>query len=81
MLVLRLERWPQGDERRKVSLGTLEIANDCSGTEEVGHYEVTQRLPTGDPKYGHVRDFRRGPSARLAWDLVLAALQSLAKSV
>lgn len=79
MLVLRLERWPQGDERRKEALGTLEIANDLTGTEEVGHYEITLRLPTGDPKYARVRDFKRGPSARLAWDLVLAALRSLAK--
>jgi hypothetical protein len=77
MLVLKLERWPQGDERRKESLGTVTIANDCTGTDENGNYEVTLRLPSSDPAFASVEGFPRGPSPRLAWQLVTAALRKL----
>ncbi len=79
MLVLKLERWPQGDERRKESLGTLEIANDLTGTETVGNYEVTFRLPKGDPIYATVSNWSRDTSARRAWQLVLHSLARLLK--
>jgi hypothetical protein len=80
MLVLKLERWPQGNERRKESLGTLTLANDMRGTEEVGSYEVTLKLPTGDPHHTHITG-ARGSSPVHSWVLVGRAIMRLMGSV
>jgi hypothetical protein len=76
MLVIKLERWPKGEERRKVSLGTLEIVNDLKGTEEDGSYEVTLKIPGLDPMFAHVRS-ARGPQPIRAWRLLRRAIEQL----
>lgn len=40
MIRLTMEIVPRGDESKKFTAGTLEIANDCTGTEELGNYHV-----------------------------------------
>lgn len=77
MLVLRLERWPKGDARKAESLGEIRIANDMTGTDGVGNYQVTFKLPTGDPTFATINNFRRDASPRRAWQLVLHALARL----
>jgi hypothetical protein len=67
MLVLKLERWPQGDPRRAETL--------CTGTEEVGHYDAVLQLPDGAEHFRRVENFARGPSALRAWQLVSEALR------
>lgn len=39
MLVCRIEIWPQGSFARRRTLGTVVIANDGTGTQEIGHYD------------------------------------------
>lgn len=75
MLVLKLERWPQGDPKRKVQLGQLYIANDESGSDAVGSYEVSLALPERDRVFASIKNFPRGPSPTVAWRLVLEALK------
>lgn len=41
MIVVKMELWPGGDETRARGLGTIIIANDGTGTGEVGHYNAT----------------------------------------
>lgn len=43
MLRLTLELLPRGDDRTVIPLGTVEIVNDDTGTEEIGNYHVSQR--------------------------------------
>ena len=39
MLVCRIEIWPHGSFARRRTLGTLVIANDGTGDQEIGHYD------------------------------------------
>jgi len=39
MLVCRIEIWPNGSFARRRTLGTVVIANDGTGTQEIGHYD------------------------------------------
>lgn len=75
MLRITIELLPHGDESQARHMGTAVIANDGTGTAEVGNYDVS--LSTFDSpdkiwKRARVKGFRRkqlGP-----WDLLLLAL-------
>jgi hypothetical protein len=40
MIVVRVEIWPGGDSAQAEEVARLTIANDGTGTEEIGHYHV-----------------------------------------
>jgi hypothetical protein len=75
MLRVTIELVPQGDENRRLHLGTAEIINDGTGDSEKGNYKI--RLSKwGNPaqiwKCGELRGFPRkdlGP-----WDLLSLCL-------
>jgi hypothetical protein len=79
MIVVRIELWPGGDEGRKRLIGQARIANDGSGTAEVGNYDV--RLShsgvyadrPGTWKRGRVEGHRRSLSP---YHLVIKALDA-----
>lgn len=61
MIVCRLELWPCGNKDTAVSLGTIVITNDGSGSVMRGHYEARCWGKKGRPlkRYGEVRNFPR----------------------
>jgi hypothetical protein len=65
---------PKGDERRARTLGTMDIANDGTGTEELGHYSGTLHAEyTGtNGRRGRVEGFARRRQS--VWSLVGAFL-------
>lgn len=40
MVVVKLEVWPHGDQSKAYPLGEIQIANDGTGNEVAGNYEV-----------------------------------------
>jgi hypothetical protein len=75
MLRVTIEVVPKGDENRRRHLGTVEIANEGTGSTELGNYAV-RLAKFGRPQQhwmkGAVRGFdrlRRGP-----YDLLLQCL-------
>lgn len=75
MIRVTLELIPKGCEARKRTLGTIEIANDCTGTEQVGNYHGRLHAEyTGkDGRIGVVKNFCR--QRQSAWSLVGAFLK------
>jgi hypothetical protein len=75
MIRVTIEMLPKGDESRKRHLGTVEIANDGTGSALRGNYKVRLSKwgrPATDWMTGAVKDFARrsqGP-----YDLLLRAL-------
>ena len=49
MIVINVELWPHGDEKKKKSLGTMVIKNDGTGTNDRGNYEFSLRGKGGRP--------------------------------
>jgi hypothetical protein len=41
VIVVTIALWPKGDQDREVPLGILAIANDGTGTPEMGNYKWT----------------------------------------
>ena len=41
MIVVTMELHPHGDKTKARPLGVIMIANDCTGDESLGNYEVT----------------------------------------
>lgn len=78
MIVVTVELWPHGDERRKRHLGTATIANDLSGTQDTGNYHV-MLSKAGRPKEtwrrGRVEAFPRLSRRLGVWDLLYRALR------
>lgn len=81
MIVVRIEKWPEGDATRAFEIGRLEIANDhTSGTELTGHYDWNihhARAPLGQQRLpwraGSLTNF---PRRRLTvWDLLCRVLR------
>lgn len=79
MLVVKIELWPQGRENEAHQIGELKIANDGSGTQERGNYDVALAHAgdfwgkPGDYKTGRVEAHLRRLSP---YHLLLAALSS-----
>lgn len=75
MIVIRIEMWPLGDEKRKRLLGIARISNDGLGTADTGNYKVELSKFGSETqiwKRGRVESFPRlklGP-----WDLLFRAL-------
>lgn len=75
MLVVKVEIWPYGDQLKARTLGTAKIANDGSGDECTGNYNVVLSNAVRVWKRGRVEGF---PRKRLnAWDLLCRALANL----
>lgn len=77
MIRVTVELWPHGDKSRKWHLGTAIIANDGTGTEEIGNYRVTLSKwgrPQRVWRRGRVEGFPR--KSRGPWDLLYRALQA-----
>lgn len=84
MLVIKIELWPGGVEKKARPLGEVHIANDGSGTLDEGDYNVTlfkspeYAKSPGVWKRGRVRGF---PRKRLGpYDLLFRALRACVAS-
>ncbi len=76
MIVVHVEMWPKGDEKRKYHLGTAKIANDKTGTGATGNYKATlsrKGSPNSIWKTVNVKGFPR--KRLLTWDLVYRVLR------
>lgn len=75
MIRVTIELLPHGDATRKRVLGRLEVANDGTGTTEVGNYRGTLHAEYTGPagRSGRVLNFRRRRQS--AWSLVGAFLK------
>jgi hypothetical protein len=77
MIHVRIEMWPLGDQSKARHMGTIEIANDGTGTREEGNYKVRlSRMdsPTRAWKSLAIKGFNR--VTRGPHDLLLLALLS-----
>lgn len=88
MIVIRVELWPYGQSSLKKELGVQVIANDGTGSADVGNYTTQLFKPeciiddvTLDPKYANqigatkrVVDYPRNSKYYNIWDLVLRSL-------
>lgn len=75
MIRVTIEMLPRGDETKKYHMGTIDIANDGTGTAERGNYKVKLagfKSPHSRWREGAVRDFPR--KSRGPYDLLLRAL-------
>lgn len=78
MIRVTIEMLPRGDESKKRHMGTVDIANDGTGTDGTGNYKVRlSRMdsPTRAWKSGAIKGFNR--LTRGPHDLLLLALLSL----
>lgn len=75
MIRITVELIPKGDETRKRTLATMEIANDATGTTEVGNYTGTlhAEYTPKDGRKGRVMNFNRRRQS--VWSLVGAFLK------
>lgn len=58
MVVVRIELWPGGDREKASPLGVVFIANDATGNEAWGAYDVT--LSHAGKFFGRRGAYRRG---------------------
>lgn len=75
MIVVTVELWPRGDAARKRTLGSMQICNDATGTQELGNYDGTlhAEYTQGGGRKGRVTRFRR--QRQSVWSLVGAFLK------
>jgi hypothetical protein len=76
VIVVKVELWPGGDERRKRSLGTAYIINDGTGTSLRGNYHVMlsrMKDATVPWRIGRVVNWPRTGSP---WDLLNRAISA-----
>lgn len=75
MIRVTVELIPLGDESRRRTLATMEIANDGTGGEGTGHYKGTLHAEYTEPsgRTGRVECFRRQDQS--VWSLVGAFLK------
>ncbi len=75
MIRVTVELLPHGDESRRRHLGTAIIANDGTGTDTQGNYNIRlsrRGQPDSAWKTGRLTGFQR--KRFLVWDLLLLAL-------
>lgn len=75
MLVIKIELWPGGDQKRAKTIGIGKIGNDATGDCSTGNYNAT--LFSEDKtlwKKGRVEGF---PRKLTAWDLLYRVLKNL----
>lgn len=75
MIRITVEMIPHGDESRAYKLGTMEIANDGTGGQNVGNYSGTlhAEYTSADGRKGRVECFDRQNQS--VWSLVGAFLK------
>lgn len=75
MIRVTIEILPGGNESRKRTLGTLEIANDGTGDQEIGRYNAVLHAEYTGPegRQGRVVEFYRHRQS--VWSLVGAFLK------
>lgn len=75
MLRVKIELWPGGQEANKRDMGTLTIANDGSGDQDMGNYafSISKWENKGIWKQGEVKGFNRIKFG--AWDLLFRVLR------
>ncbi|MEO0797392.1 MAG: hypothetical protein AAFX93_19750 [Verrucomicrobiota bacterium] len=75
MIRITVELVPKGVESAKRTIATMDIANDSTGTDEIGNYRGTLHAEyTGsDGRKGYVRQFKRQHQS--VWSLVGAFLK------
>lgn len=80
MIVVRASLISSIDSSRDASLGYLTICNDGSGTGSVGNYDVTLYSRGRKPRKLRTARIEGWPrNSRSAWDLVVAAVESVKK--
>lgn len=72
MLVIRVELWRDPRAKEKETLGVVKIANDQTGTEEVGNYEITVQTTGKATRTFRLEGHRRAGGF---WLLALQVLQ------
>lgn len=77
MIRVTVELIPKGDESRARKLATMEIANDATGTTEVGNYRGTlhAEYTPKEGRHGRVLGFHR--KRQSVWSLIGAFLKQL----
>lgn len=84
VIVVKVELWPRGDQKRARNLGVAEIENDGTGTAARGNYCVRLfkfgERADGSPsravwREGRIEGFDR--AKRGGWDLLFLALRAL----
>lgn len=75
MLRVNIELWPGGRESQKRDMGTLIIANDGSGDQEIGNYTYTisKWKNEGVWRRGGIKEFNRVKFG--SWDLLFRVLR------
>lgn len=75
MLVIKMELWPFGDETKAQEIARCNIANDATGDEDTGNYNIALFNGKRRWKRGRVERFPR----RLleGWDLLYRGLHNL----
>jgi hypothetical protein len=68
VLIVRIELLPNGNERKRRVLGTLQIANDLTGTLERGNYEFLAAGAGVKRQAGRVDGFERADMTHLHLD-------------
>lgn len=72
MIKITVEMYPKGREKNKRTLGTCKIVNDCTGTKEMGNYNITF---FGDDGFSETVRVEKFPRLRFGvWDLLHQAL-------
>lgn len=83
MLVIKIEKWPFGQEEKAEEIGRTYVTNDGSGTLKRGNYDVevcrrgTTEKPSGGgtaARTGRVEDYPR--QSYNVWRLIIRALKS-----
>ena len=78
MMVVTIEMWPGGDERRKRLLGRAEIANDGTGTNTTANYSVRVFQKGKARRLWRTTRVTGFPRKRLgAWDILCRALMQV----
>lgn len=73
MIRVTIEIVPHGVESRKRTLATMEIANDGTGSSDLGNYVGTLNAEYQTDRPGYVRGFQRHKQS--VWSLVGAFLK------
>lgn len=77
MIHIRIELWPLGDKTRSRLLGTIDIANDGTGTRELGNYFVKTANALGQVwRTGHVNGWPRMKYKMALHELVYLCLKA-----
>jgi hypothetical protein len=76
MIVVRIELWKGGDKDRRETLGVMVLANDGTGGDDCGNYDVAiaRRNGPGTWRSGRVEGHPR--QSQTVWRLVQKALNA-----